>query len=214
MVSCTESIPGSNEEILDYYSVELTAQGWEDVTLQAYKTDPNAPVHNSEPGVQDATYPMNYNNVVTTRRVFKRGGESIHVSVNKAEEPWMRTVHLSMANDSEPRELLQSDLIESFFQGSVGHDGYPKMEYTENIEQEQYSTQFFTSQKTPVEMHDELLKKMKAEGWLRTSNDSLNIYKKSKVATFFTKDDQLSMLLVKPSNNYQTTMALVVTASY
>ena len=153
-------------DVIAYYREQMTARGWQDVTEETYKFQPEL----RDPGIsknslQDQQYLKEYSETMDSNLVLRRGNWSIRVMTapNEGKLPQI-AVRICAAATPSLEDFV--DKLASDFTGGpeAAKSGRP-LDMEQESGGQRYHTTIAAKSETPAQAFQEALAKVGTEGW-------------------------------------------------
>lgn len=154
------------KDVIAYYREQMTARGWQDVTGETYKFQPE--LRNRGIGknsLQDQRYLKEYSETLDSNLVLRRGNWSIHVMTARNEGKLAQTAVRIFAAATPSIEDFVASLTSDFASGSdTAQRGRP-LEMEQESGGQRYHTTIASASGAPARAFQESLANLGAQGW-------------------------------------------------
>jgi hypothetical protein len=151
-------------DIIDYYRVQMTARGWQDVTAETYQIQPES--RNPDPGqnsLQDPQYVKKYSKTIDSSLILRRGVWSIHINAFPSDQGNGQTRVSICAAATPSLEDFITQLTASYKEDDA-HGGRP-LEIIRQNGGNSYRMTISTKSASPAQAFRDELANLGAQGW-------------------------------------------------
>jgi hypothetical protein len=154
------------KDVIAYYREQMTARGWQDVTEETYKFQPEL----RDPGIsknslQDQQYLKEYSETMDSNLILRRGDWSIQVMTARNEGKLAQTAVRICAAATPSIEDFVAGLTSDFAAGSDAAQSGRPLDMEQESGGHRYHTTIAAKSETPTQAFQEALAKVGTQGW-------------------------------------------------
>ncbi len=154
------------KDVIAYYREQMTARGWQDITEETYKFQPEL----RDPGIsknslQDQQYLKEYSETMDSNLVLRRGNWSIQVMTARNEGKLAQTAVRICAAATPSIEDFVATLVSDFAAGSDAAQSGRPLEMEQESGGQRYHTTIAIKNEEPGQIFNEMLKEYHDKNW-------------------------------------------------
>jgi hypothetical protein len=201
MIGQTWETTAPAKDVIAYYREQMTARGWQDVTEETYKFQPESRYAGiGKNSLQDQQYLRKYSETMDSDLVLRRGDWSIQVTTIRNEGKLAQTGVRIFSAATPSIEDFVATLTSDFASGSDSTQGGRPLEMEQESGGQHYHTTIASQNVTPFQAFREALANLGSQGW-----QSVMMLPPQKAQggyfAWLGKGKQYAMLFVKSEND-------------